>query len=78
LQLAGSLRDQVIAKESQVPSRLRSPLLAGVNALADRIVCEPPPQTVTAPPPKKPPPPKPHDDHHGKHHRHGDGQGGDG
>jgi hypothetical protein len=78
LQLAGSLRDQVIAKESQVPSRLRSPLLAGVNALADRIVCEPPPRTVTAPAPNKPPKPKPHDDHHGKHHRHGDGQGGDG
>jgi hypothetical protein len=70
-QLAAALRDQVIAEESKVPTRLRSPLLAGVNALADRIVCLP--QTVTVgpkpkEPPKKPPPPpkKHHDDH--KHH----------
>jgi hypothetical protein len=80
-QLAASLRDDVIAKESQVPARLQSPLLAGVNALADRIVCQVPPQTVTVPP-KKPPknaePPKPphkHDHHHGPG---GDNQGGGG
>lgn len=75
LHLAVALRDEVVAKETQVPSRLRSPLLAGVNALADRIVCHPPPQTVTGPP-AKPPKHKPHDDHHGKGHKHGeDGQG---
>lgn len=68
LQLAASLRDDVIAKESQVPARLQSPLLAGVNALADRIVCQVPPQTVTVPPKKPPQHPKPphkHDHHHG-------------
>jgi hypothetical protein len=78
LQLAASLRDDVIAKESQVPARLKSPLLAGVNALADRIVCQVPPQTVTVPPTKPPKhesPPKPphkHDHHHGPG---GDNQG---
>jgi hypothetical protein len=76
LQLASSLRDEVIAKESQVPSRLRSPLLAGVNALADRIVCQ-----VTVPS-KKPPAPKPphkHEDHHHHgHHGHGDNKGNEG
>ena len=68
LQLAATLRDDVIAKESQVPARLQSPLLAGVNALADRIVCRVPPQTVTLPPkapPKPPQPPHKHDHHHG-------------
>jgi hypothetical protein len=67
LQLAASLRNDIIAKESQVPSRLQSPLLAGVNALANRIVCQVPPQTVTVPPkepPKHPKPPHKHD-HHG-------------
>lgn len=67
LQLAASLRNDIIAKESQVPSRLQSPLLAGVNALANRIVCQVLPQTVTVPPkepPKHPKPPHKHD-HHG-------------
>jgi hypothetical protein len=68
LQLAASLRDDVIAKESQVPSRLQSPLLAGVNALADRIVCQ-----VTVPP-KKPPKPPEHKPPHKHDHR---GSGGD-
>jgi hypothetical protein len=71
LRLASSLRDDVIAKASRVPPRLQSPLLAGVNALADRIVCQ-----VTAPS-KKPPRPKPphkHEDHH-HHHEHGDKEG---
>lgn len=75
LQLAASLRDDVIAKESQVPVRLQSPLLAGVNALADRIVCRVPPQTVTVPPKKPlehPKPPHKHDHHHGPG---GDNQG---
>jgi hypothetical protein len=79
LQLAASLRDDVIAKESQLPARLQAPLLAGVNALADRIVCQEPPQTVTvAPtkpkPPKPPEPPHKHDHHHGPGgDKHGDG-----
>ncbi len=81
LQLAASLRDDVIAKESQVPARLRSPLLAGVNALADRIVCSVPPRTVTVPPktpPKHPRPPKsPHKDDH-RHGPGGDKKGGGG
>jgi hypothetical protein len=84
LQLASSLRDQVIAAEGRVPDRLQRPLVSSVNALADRITCR---QTVTvqAPPPTQPPPTKPkpppdHHDHHG-HHGHGgdngnaDGQG---
>lgn len=71
-QLAASLRDDVIAKESQVPQRLRSPLLAGVNALADRIVCQAPPKTVTALPAKPPKHPHEHGHHHG---RGGDNQG---
>jgi hypothetical protein len=83
LRLAASLRDDVIAKEAAVPSRLRSPLLAGVNALADRIVCEVPPQTVTVPaknPPEPPKPkhPKPKPPHEHDHHGTGDGKGGDG
>jgi hypothetical protein len=81
--LAGSLRTEVIQTAGSVPARLRSPLLEGVNSLADRIVCVPAPQTVTEPatqpkppekPPKKPPPPGRHDHHQG---HHGDG-GGDG
>lgn len=71
LQLAASLRDDVIAKESQVPSRLRPPLLAGVNALADRIVCQVPPQTKTLPPQKPPKPPEHKPPH--KHDHHGSG-----
>ncbi len=57
LQLAGSLRDEVIAKEAKLPARLRSPLVSGVNALADRITCTTRPETVTV---KHPPHPKPH------------------
>ena len=71
-QLAGSLRDHVVAAERQVPLRLRAPLLAGVNSLAARITCTPP---APAPPPK-PPHDKKHEDHHG-HHGHG-GDGNDG
>jgi hypothetical protein len=77
LRLADALRAQVVATQRKVPLRLRSPLLAGVKALAGRITCTPPPA-------KKPPkPPKPPDKHHGKpddhghHHGHGPG-GGDG
>lgn len=76
LQLAASLRNDVIAKRSQVPSRLQSPLLAGVNALANRIVCQVPPQTVTVPPkepPKHPKPPHKHDHHGPGGDKQGDG-----
>lgn len=71
LDLASSLRNEVIDAGAKVPARLRLPLVSGVNALADRLVCEVPPQTVTvAPqPPKKPP----KNDHGHKHH----GPGGD-
>jgi hypothetical protein len=63
--LATSLRDDVINTEGRVPARLRSPLVAGVSALADRIICTP------APPPKKHPP----HGHHKHHDHHGDGGG---
>jgi len=63
LQLASSLRDDVVSSQQRVPSRLRSALLTGVNALADRITCTPAPTQPTKPP-KGPKPPKPHD-HHG-------------
>jgi hypothetical protein len=68
--LASSLRDDVIQAEGRVPARLQKPLVAGVNALADRITCIPKPPP---PPPQrheKPKPPKPGHDHH---HHHGDG-----
>jgi hypothetical protein len=70
VQLANSLRDDVIAAEGRVPQRLRSPLVTGVNALADRLTCI---QKVTVPkPPQKPPkphkPPKKPPDHHGPGH----------
>jgi hypothetical protein len=70
-QLASSLRDEVIAAEGRVPTRLRSALVSGVNALADRITCtvtvQSPPSQQPKPPHEKPPPK--HDDHH--HHGHG-------
>jgi len=68
LQLASSLRDQIIAQEGRVPARLQQPLVQGASALAQRITCTIPPETVTvAPPPKKPPDHKPPHDHHKKH-----------
>jgi hypothetical protein len=70
LQLAASLRADVIDKTPDVPARLQSPLLESVNSLAERLTCT---HTVTMPttpdkehrkpPPKEPPP---------KHHKHGD------
>ncbi|MGZ4370929.1 MAG: hypothetical protein ACXVRQ_01855 [Gaiellaceae bacterium] len=65
LHLAASLRDDVVSSQQRVPSRLRSALLTGVNALADRITCTPVPTQPHKPPkgptPKQPKPP----DHHG-------------
>jgi hypothetical protein len=64
LHLAASLRDDVAASKHRLPLRLRSPLLTGVNALADRITCTPVATPLKKPPepPKgpKPGPPKPH------------------
>jgi len=70
--LAARLRTDIIEKESQVPARLQPALLAGVNALADRIVCQAPP----VPPAKPSKPPHKHD--HNDHHKPGDKQGNDG
>ena len=69
LQLANALRSEVTATQHRLPRRLRTPLLTGVNALADRITCVPTVQT----PPKKPP--KPPGEHHGRHDHRGHGQG---
>ena len=78
MHLASSLRTEVALSRHKLPLRLRTPLLTGVNALADRVsTCTP---VVTAPvqpkPPKgpKPEPPK----HHGPPgHDKGDGKGHD-
>jgi hypothetical protein len=72
LQLANSLRAEVVTSKGRLPARLQRPLLTGVKALANRITC-------TAPPPKEPPqhPHKPHDHGHHGHRGHG-GDGGDG
>jgi len=69
LHLAASLRDDVVSSQQRVPSRLRSALLTGVNALADRTTCTPV-QTPTPPRGPKPKPPEPP-----KHHGHGDDKG---
>jgi hypothetical protein len=70
LRLANALQSDVRAQQHRLPLRLRSPLLTGVSALADRITCTPPP---------KPPGHKPdhHDKHGHGHHGHGDGGGKD-
>jgi hypothetical protein len=71
LQLANTLRADVAASKDHVPSRLRTPLLSGVNHLAARITCTPP-----APPPPLKAPHEPHG-HHGRHgHGKGEGDGG--
>ena len=81
LQLAAALRTDVAQSADRLPFRLRSPLVTGVNALADRIRCTPP---VTSAPKKRSKPPKPPHEPHGKHEHHGhhggggDGEGGDG
>jgi hypothetical protein len=65
LHLAASLRDDVVGSQQRVPARLRSALLTGVNALADRITCTPAPKQPKPPKGPQPKPPKPHGDHHG-------------
>jgi hypothetical protein len=71
MRLANSLRGQVYAAEHRVPLRLRSPLVTGVNALADRLTCT---VTTVRTVPQKPPPKHKddHKDHHG-HDKHGGG-----
>jgi len=79
LQLASSLRNEIIADEGRVPDRLQKPLVQSANALAERITCTIPPETVTvAPPPKKGPTPPGHQDRHHKHGGGGDGGGDNG
>ena len=71
--LASTLRNEIIAQEGRVPARLRSPLVTGANALANRIMCMPQPVTVQAEPP-----PKEHGQGPGHdRHDHGDNQGKD-
>jgi hypothetical protein len=72
MRLAASLRAEVAASRHKLPLRLRSPLLTGVNDLADRVsTCT---RVVTVPAqPKpgkgpKPKPPKPHPPGHDKGH----------
>jgi hypothetical protein len=78
LRLAKSLRNQVLASERELPARLRSPLVTGVNALADRLTCTVTTTVETVPQEPKPPDKhkEDHKDHHG-HHGHGDGGGDD-
>jgi hypothetical protein len=79
MQLADSLRNDVLAQRHKLPLRLRSALVTGVSDLADRLTCT---STVTietkpGPPPHKPPHKPPHEPP-GHHHDHGHGHGGDG
>jgi hypothetical protein len=80
LHLATSLREAVVLRRRKLPFRLRSPLLAGVNALAGRLTCTPVRKTP-APPHKPPPhkPPHPPPSHHPRddhgHHRAGGDKG---
>jgi hypothetical protein len=80
LQLANSLRTDVIARERKLPLRLRSPLRVGVDNLANRIECAPVVQPKTPKPPKGPKPkplPKPEDKGPGKGHDRGHDRGHD-
>jgi hypothetical protein len=70
MRLAASLRAEVAASRQKLPLRLRSPLLTGVNDLADRIsTCT---RVVTVPEQPKPgkgpkPKPLPHEPGHKGH-----------
>ena len=68
--LAATLRGDVVAAQHKLPLRLRSPLVTGVSALADRITCAPVPTPKEPPkgPKHEPPPPK----KHGRHGHHGE------
>ena len=69
LQLARSLRSDMVTSQPQIPLRLRAPLLTGVTSLADRITC------ARATVPRKPPKPPEKRHGHAPGHRHGDGNG---
>jgi hypothetical protein len=75
MHLAASLRNEVAADRHKLPVRLRSPLLTGVNALADRISTCTRVVTVQSPPPKGP---KPSHNPHGPGGPHGHDNQGDG
>jgi hypothetical protein len=83
LQLAKTLRADVARRKRELPPRLLSPLVTGVNELVARLNCPPPTTaaTTTAPKPQpKPPPTPPHEKDHHDHgpHGHDRGPGGDG
>jgi hypothetical protein len=61
---ANTLRAEVDQSAGEIPARLRAALQPTVDALPDRITCNP------APPPKHDKPPKDHE-----HHDHGHGHG---
>lgn len=80
-QLAAALQDEVERTRHKLPLRLRSPLLSGVTALADRTTCS---RVVVQPPHKKAPRPEPkphppkahgHDKGDDRDHRKGHGKG---
>ena len=75
MHLADSLRDQVRAAEHKLPPRLRSPLVIGVDRLADGLTCTVT-TMVTVPQKPKPKPPGKHDHHDDHGHRGGGGDGG--
>jgi hypothetical protein len=79
LQLAKALRADVARRKRELPLRLRSPLVTGVNELVARLTCPPPPTAATATAPKpQPEPPHKKGDHDQGHHGHDHGPGGDG
>jgi hypothetical protein len=73
MHLAASLRSEVAVSRHKLPVRLRSPLLTGVNALADRVsTCTPRVTEPVQPKPPKGPKPKPPKDHGPPGHDKGD------
>jgi hypothetical protein len=79
LQLGRALRADVARRKRELPLRLRSPLVTGVNDLVARLTC-PPPTTaaVTTTPKPHPKPPQKPDHHEHGHHGHDHGPGGEG
>jgi hypothetical protein len=71
MRLADSLRSQVLESEHKLPLRLRSPVVTGVNALADRLRCT---VTTVETVPQKPPHKPGHKDDHHDHGHHGHGK----
>jgi hypothetical protein len=71
MHLAASLRDEVTASRYKLPTRLRTPLVTGVNSLADRVSTCTHVVTVQTPPAKGPPPKGPKPPHGPPDHKHG-------